>query len=104
MRLQRGLVRRWIQLDRVFPLGLMLGVLALFATLFALASANPPDALWVVSVYDENDFDDIVAGTGAATTESGRLVLPPLASFVAEDAWIVVGAAVSSYSVRAPPV
>ena len=96
---QHGVVRRCVGWHRVFPLGFILALL----TLLALASASPPD-LWISGIDDEEGFDDVVVGTGAAATEAGRLALRPLARVGAEDAWIVVDATVPSYSVRAPPV
>jgi hypothetical protein len=57
----------------------LLGLLLL--TLVAFAHANPPDQTWQPGIYDESDFDDVIArivSWGGATPDSPPGDLGPL--------------------------
>jgi len=45
---------------RVFRFGLALVVVAFHITLTPLAYATPPDPTWQLSLFDDDDFDDVV--------------------------------------------
>jgi len=40
---------------------LALVLLALIATLRGLEFASPPDPVWIAGIYDDADFDDVIA-------------------------------------------
>jgi len=45
----------------------MLLLAALLLTLTPLAYANPPDPTWILGVWDDDDFDDVVGLVTSAT-------------------------------------
>jgi len=52
---------------RVFRFGFALVVVAFHITLTPLAYAKPPDPTWQVSLFDDDDFDDVVGYITSAT-------------------------------------
>ena len=52
---------------RVFRFGLALLVVAFHITLTPLAYADPPDPTWQLSLFDDDDFDDVVGYITSAT-------------------------------------
>src|SRR5262245_25553544 len=47
-------------------------------TLVALAYASPPDPSWISGIYDDADYDDIVARTVSASGDTAPSVPPTL--------------------------
>ena len=58
---------------RVFRYGLALVVVAFHITLTPLAYADPPDPTWQLSLFDDDDFDDVV---GYITSAAGLAESP----------------------------
>jgi hypothetical protein len=89
---------------------LALAALSILVAVTALAYASPQDPVWVMGVYDDADYDDIVALiiSGAALVEPFAPARPrPVATLVryalrtAETP--VPGPSPSANPVRAPP-
>lgn len=89
---------------------LALAALSALVALTALAYASPQDPAWVKGVYDDADYDDIVAFiiSGTALVEPFTSARPrPVASLVRyalrTAGTPVPGASASANPVRAPP-
>jgi hypothetical protein len=87
-----------------------LGPFFVLCALVPLAHVCPPDPLWIVGVYDERDFDDVVVAVDStmARAEVFRFCLskPPILSVATlpmEEARVAVGPPFPSLSIRAPP-
>jgi hypothetical protein len=95
---------------RVFHSGLVLVLVALMLTLTGLAYASPPDPTWIVGLYDDDDFDNVV---DYITSSSHIVVVPVLTDLrpvhdltalpaqLAED--IVALIPLAAFGPRAPP-
>ena len=83
-------------------------LLALFS-IVPLANASPPDPLWIAGIYDEADFDDVVATVVSEQASVELLWTPvgrpvPLAVVLSlKDSRLVPSVLQSQLSVRAPP-
>ena len=95
---------------RVFRFGFALVVVAFHITLTPLAYAKPPDPTWQVSLFDDDDFDDVVgyitSATGLAEAPVERSLRPApilvvLPCSLSEDPAPFVP--LSSSDPRAPP-
>jgi len=95
---------------RVFRFGLALLVVAFHIALTPLAYADPPDPTWQLSIFDDDDFDDVVgyitSATGLAEVPVERCLRPvPILVVLrwspSEDPAPFV--ALSSSDPRAPP-
>ncbi len=87
-----------------------LGTLSVLIALTVLAYASPPDPVWVKGVYDDADYDDIVAliASGAALVEpvtpaTGRPVETISQCALPMGRKPAPGPAPSANPVRAPP-
>ena len=79
-------------------------------TLSVLASASPADPWWIVGIYDDADYDDVVA---LATAETGsitpavpaepRFDLPLIGQSLDRDESAALVRLVSALRSRAPP-
>ena len=97
MRHRRNLVRL------VLPL--------LIAAVVPLAASSPPDPTWIAGVYDEADYDDVVAlllaedaaatGTGRAAGEIGAAAVGGL--IPRAHSTVVTHTAVRLFRLRSPP-
>src|SRR5262249_8355763 len=58
---------------RVFRFGLAFVVVAFHIALTPLAYAGPPDPTWQLSLFDDDDFDDVV---GYITSATGLAAAP----------------------------
>ncbi len=89
---------------------LFLLVLGILIVLTPLASASPPDPLWIAGTYEADDPDDAVE---AATLQAAAIVievvppaepLSPVGVLPADEPSAPHGLALSSCASRAPPV
>lgn len=92
--------------ERLFALGLLIGLIALVP----LAYASPPDPLWIAGIYDAADFDEVALAVISATAvlEHTRLLLAKLTDVSAGtvglvDAGVVSAVVLSASHPRAPP-
>jgi hypothetical protein len=92
----------WVKLPLLF-------LAALLLTLTPLAYADPPDPTWVLGVWDDDDFDDVVGLITSATAllqtpVTCELYLPcPEALKVARFQASALTVPRSTSSPRAPP-
>ena len=77
--------------------------------LVPLADASPPDSTWVAGLYDDGDFDEVVASVVSGSGIVSKIGFTEAADLTAEAVWrqhVVVGVAadVCSFTIRAPPL
>ena len=104
---QQGELGRGVMLLRNLLALLLLGSL-IVPTL--LADASPPDDVWVSGIYDDGDYDDVVALIVSATVlqpptaPASVQVLPVVATLAPHTGEVRdTGTVPSPDSVRAPP-
>lgn len=94
----------------IVRIGLIALVISAQATLSALAFASPPDPSWIPGVYDDADYDDVVALVMSATGNVAPMVPaalrpgPPRIRYLLDvgEPAVLVGPA-SALRPRAPP-
>jgi hypothetical protein len=94
----------------IIRIGLIALVISAQATLSALAFASPPDPSWIPGVYDDADYDDVVAlvmsatGSAAPTVPAVLRPGPPRIGYLLNVGGpaVLVGPA-SALRPRAPP-
>lgn len=109
MRAREAIARARTAGPVMFRIGLIAVVVIAQATLSALAFASPPDPSWIPGVYDNADYDDVIALVMSATGNVAPAVQAALRSGprirylldVGEPA-VLVGPA-SAVRPRAPP-
>jgi hypothetical protein len=87
-----------------------LGLLGVTLALVSLAGASPPDPVWIPGIYDDADFDEVVAAvlSTAGVVERPLLGLETSTLLIAgtvqlADAPLVSTVSGSTFSARAPP-
>jgi hypothetical protein len=92
---------------RALLIALMVGILG---TLRSLAYASPPDPWWVPGLYDDADFDDVVAlvtsaaaVVGPAAPVAPRLIPPVIMHGVLRDDARLPWFSTATLHARAPP-
>ena len=92
------------------PKVVALALLAVLVLLETLAHASPPDPTWIGGLWDDADFDDVVARVTSTVS-----TVEPLSSTEARPSWLYVSPAVAdtetprsielrSADSRAPPL
>ena len=94
----------------IWRIGVITSVVIAQVTLAALAFASPADPSWIAGIYDNADYDDVVA---LATAETGnitpavpavsRLDLPLIGQSHDRDETAVLVRSASALRSRAPP-